>query len=154
MKTRPFAYLLALALPVLVISCDKDDDEGEDMQLESKQYVLYNDTTGAELNAGTFTVKELSDGNTAIDIALSDSFKVNDASFDALIVSFNDITQRDSVYASLGQVNGATGRGAMSPVIWSSTNAPIRYDSLISLDNYRVVVMRNDSTVYAEGAID
>ena len=152
MKTKPVMYLMLLGITAGVVSCDENNDE-DNTQLESQQIVLVNDTSGTVLAAGTVRINELMDGNAAMEIMLKDSFRVSTASYQAALVAYDSTLKRDSVYADLGLINGSTGVVVKNPVIWGPTNQPISYDSLVSLNGYRVRVS-TDSLVQAEATID
>lgn len=153
MKAKAVSYLLLLGVTAGVMSCSNDDDDLATPGLESSQIVLVNDTSGTAVNAGLAKINELSDGNISMEVSLADSFRTSEANYPAAIVKFDTTLQRDSVYADLGIIAGATGTVTKTPVVWGPTNEPISYDSLMSLSGFRVKISA-DTLVQAEGSLN
>ena len=70
--------LLQILLPVLAIvlfaSCSKSDDTPA-FTGRSKEYKMYNLSTGTQIEAGTFTITELSNGNAKMDVQLNAGYR-------------------------------------------------------------------------------
>ncbi len=143
--------LALLALTTWMAACS-DDDSTTEPTLDSKEVVLVNDTSGSAADAGLVKFQELADGNASIQIQLDSPYRNTELSYPAAIVSYDSVLLRDSVYADLGTLSGTSGLLSVSPVIWKSTNEPISYDSLFSLQGYRVRI-GVDTLVEAEAAI-
>lgn len=153
MKAKAVTYLLLAGLTTGVVACSNDDDANATPGLESSQLVLVNDTSGTALSAGTVKINELSDGNVSMEVSLADSFRLADVSYPASLVKYDSVSQRDSIYADLGLISGATGTVTKSPVTWNATQEPISYDSLMTLSGFRVQVT-TDSLVQAEADLN
>ncbi|MFT4024548.1 MAG: hypothetical protein QM664_12280 [Flavihumibacter sp.] len=152
MKAKAVTYLLLAGLATGVVACSKDDDTTT--ALRSSELVLTNDTSGVAKNAGTVMINELTDGNISMQVLLADSFRMAGDQYPASIVKYDSVLQRDSTYADLGIIDGATGTVTKSPVVWNGTSEPISYDTLATLTGFRVQVVTADSLVQAEADLN
>ncbi|WP_153798731.1 hypothetical protein [Foetidibacter luteolus] len=141
------AVISALFLSfILMFSCSKDDGPA----LASRQYVLFNQSSGTPMPAGVFTVQQLSDGNAAINIQLSNSYLVPGVTLNAYMTIADS---SNLIYATLGTVDGATGQGSINPVKTDGNNQPVKYEELIGKTGYTVRVL-NNSNLQASGSIE
>lgn len=146
MKKKFLFSVVALSVFSLsMISCKKDSDRDR----ESKQYPLYNYSSGSAQPAGTFTIRELSDGNASVSIQIDQNYRVPGVRFNAYLSTADT---SDFIYATLGTVDGGSGSGTISPVKTDVNNLPIPYDSLVVRTGYSIKVL-NVSNVQAKGTI-
>ena len=151
MKAKAVTYLLLAGLATGAVACS--DDDVTPPGLGSSQVVLVNDTSGVAKNAGLVKINELSDGNISMEVNLADSFRLAEDNYPAAIVKYDSVLHKDSIYADLGTISGATGTVTKSPVVWNATNEPISYDTLKTLTGFRVQIT-TDSLVQAEAPLN
>jgi hypothetical protein len=142
---------LALITALLIVSCSKKDTTPP-YQGRSKDYKLYNYSSGAAVEAGTFTISELESGNSKLTINLNQGYKVPGVSLKSSI-TVTDNTGVELVFSNLKDVDGGAGVGETNPVVASGTNATVKYTDLIGKIGYTVKVL-NGSNVQAKGTIN
>jgi hypothetical protein len=133
----------------LFASCSKDDDVVNNAPTRTKEYRLYNSSTGSPLDAGAITFTQLPDSTASATINLASGYRINGVSMPASItttVSGNELT-----YASLANVDGTTGVSNTS-VVRGSSNIAVKYDTLITRIGFRIKVM-NGAVLQAQGTI-
>jgi hypothetical protein len=126
------------------ISCKKDSPS-----LPSKQYVLYNYSSGNATPAGTFTIQQVGDSNAALSIQLSSEYLVPNTNLQAYL-TISDTS--NLIFSTLGIVNGNSGRAIINPVMTNGNNQPVKYNDLIGMIGYTVKVL-NNSNIQASGSI-
>ena len=144
-----FLVGLVLLTTLGVMGCSK---KGDSPLLASKQYILYNYSSGTGLQAGTFVINELADGNSSLTISLADGYKVPGVTLKTYIVTPDSTGGGQFIYADLGNLDGGSGQATKSPVITNSDNMSIKYTSLVAQKGYLVKVL-NGSNVQAIGPI-
>ena len=137
-------------LPCGVMGCSKKVDS---LSLASKQYILYNYSSGSGVQAGSFVINELADGNSSLSVSLADGYKVPGVTLKTYIVTPDSTGGGQFIYADLGNLNGGTGQATKSPVITNSDNRSVKYTSLVAQKGYLVKVL-NGSNVQAIGPIE
>ena len=135
----------------LLAGCSKDDDTTPAFQGRSKNYKLYNYSTGSPVEAVTFMFSELQNGGASATINLSSGYRLPGVKFKSTI-TVADAQGVELVYADLGDVDGTSGIGEKNPIVSSGTNASIQYNDIIGKTGYTVKVM-NGSNVQAKGVI-
>jgi hypothetical protein len=136
---------------VVFVSCSKSKDD-PNPSINFKTYTLYNASAGSNVEAGSFRIDQLKDGNAKIAIAISQPFRQPNASFEA-VINKKDTAGNELVFADLGLVNGGSGTLITNPVISSGSNLPIKYNDLVGNFGYYVKVM-NGANVQAKGDIE
>ncbi len=142
--------LLALLSVMLVFSSCKKEDDGPALQNET--FPLVNLSSGSSQSAGTFRILEQSNGNAAVEINLAQAFRINGARFSAVIVTYDESTDSELVYANLGEINGNSARVLINPVLQLSTNQAISYADLTARTGYTLKLL-NGANVQASGQI-
>ncbi len=142
-------YVLAF---FLFAACSKEDTPAATFQGRSKEYKLFNLSSGASLEAGTFTIAELENGNSKLTIRLNEGYRVPGAFLQSSI-TVTDNSGVELVYANLNGVLGASGLGETNPVVASGSNANVKYNDIITKVGYTVKVL-NGSNVQAKGTIN
>ena len=132
------------------MGCSKKVDS---LSLASKQYILYNYSSGSGVQAGSFVINELADGNSSLSVSLADGYKVPGVTLKTYIVTPDSTGGGQFIYADLGNLNGGTGQATKSPVITNSDNRSVKYTSLVAQKGYLVKVL-NGSNVQAIGPIE
>ena len=137
----------------LFSSCSKSDNNNNNNQQPTvkKEYRLFNQSSGTPLDAGTFTISQLADGNASLTINLAAGYRVTNINLPSSIVT-TDATGTELIYANLGLVDGNTGVGITSPVVIASNNLAVKYVDLIAKTGYLIKVL-NGSNVQARGVI-
>ncbi len=142
--------LVCLLGVVLLFSSCKKDDAGPALQNET--YPLVNLSSGSSQAAGTFRILEQSNGNAAVEINLDQAFRINGARLNAVIVTTEETSGSELVYANLGQIDGGSARVLINPVMQLSNNRAISYDDLTSRTGYTLKLL-NGANVQASGQI-
>jgi len=140
---------LALLISCGVMGCRKT---GDSPSLASKQYILYNYSSGSSVQAGSFVIRELADGNCSLTISLADGYKVPGVTLKTYIVTPESTGGGQFIYADLGNLDGGSGQATRNPVITNSDNRSVKYTSLVAQKTYQVKVL-NGSNVQAIGPI-
>lgn len=148
MKNFRLLLLAATLVAGLGMSCTKDDNPS----LASKTYMMYNYSSGSAVNAGSFTINELGDGNASLSVNLASGFLVPGVTLKSYVVLTDTTSGGELIYANLNDIDGTSGQATTSPVMSSSTNTAIRYTELISKIGYSVKVL-NNTNVQAKGDI-
>lgn len=130
----------------------KKDKRDPNPSIQYKEYRLFNISGGSPVDAGSFRVDELQNGNTKITLLISEPFRQNGVGFQAS-VNKKDNAGNELVLASLGLVNGVSGSLVVNPVLASGTNLPIKYDELVGPYGYYIKVL-NGANVQAQGDIN
>ena len=132
------------------VACSKSKTPA--VPLGSKQYDLFNYSSGTAVNAGTFTINEQPDHSAGLTISLNSTFLVPGVTLTASIVVPDSTNGNGPIYANLNTVNGSTGQGVTKPVK-GSDNLPVSYADLIAKTGYFVKVL-NNTNVQAKGTIN
>ena len=140
-----------IAVVSLFSSCSKSDNNINQQPTVKKEYRLFNQSSGMPLDAGTFTISQLADGNASLTINLAAGYRVTNVNLPSSIVT-SDVTGTELLYASLGLVDGNTGVGLTSPVVMASNNLAVKYIDLIAKTGYLIKVLVG-SNVQARGVI-
>lgn len=146
-----FSFVALLLVTGTFLSCKKDKDDSNP-SVGFKEYRLYNSSSGSPVDAGSFRIDQLANGNAKITIAISEPFRQPNANFQA-VINKEDGSGNELVYSNLGLVNGNTGSLVTNPVISSGSNLPIKYTDLVGQTGYYVKVL-NGANVQARGDID
>ena len=141
--------LLSLLGVLLFSSCTKEEDSPA---LQTASFALFNQSSGTAQAAGTFRILEQRNGNAAVEINLAEAYRVNGARFTAVIVTFDEASDSELVYANLGEINGGSARVTINPVIQLSNNLPVSYADLIARTGYTLKIL-NGANVQASGQI-
>ena len=151
-KQRTGWKILAFVLLLSAASwgCKKNSRDN-DPPLDFREYKLFNYSSGSAAEAGSFRADQLADGNTRLTISLSEPYRQNGITFDA-VINTKDDSGNELVFSYLGAVNGKTGNLVVNPVIGSGSNLPVKYSELISKTGFYVKVM-NGANVQATGEI-
>lgn len=144
-----FAFIVTVSLST--ISCSKDDGPKQEQSTDFRNYKLFNYSNGSQVEAGGFVIEQLLNGNARISITLSEPFRQNNVSFEAVINTKNE-NGDELIFANLGNLNGSSGTLSVSPVVASGSNLPIKFSELISRSSYYVKVL-NGANVQATGNI-
>jgi hypothetical protein len=148
-KWKWLSLLSLLGVLLLLGSCTKEDD-GPALRTES--YSLFNQSSGSSQSAGTFRILEQRNGNAAVEINLSEGYRINGARFTAVIVTYDAASDSELVYANLGEINGGSARVTINPVIQLSNNLALSYDDLTGRAGYTLKIL-NGANVQASGQI-
>jgi hypothetical protein len=146
-----------LVLPVLAVvlftSCSKDDDDDDTPPFTGlfKEYKMYNLSTGTPVEAGTFKITELANGNATLLIQLSQGYRVAGARFRTTITA-PQATGNELLFADLGEMDGGTGTLEVNPIVSGATNEPVKYNDII-VSGYTIKVM-NGNNLQASGVIN
>ena len=143
--------LFFISLPVLFLGCAKDNGNDPDPQLDFREYKLFNYSSGSEVEAGSFRIDQLKDGNARLTISLIEPYRQSGIAFDA-VINTRDEADNELVFSYLGSVDGGSGKLVINPVISSGSNLPVKYSDLISKSGFYVKVM-NGANVQATGEI-
>ena len=143
--------LFFISLPVLFLGCAKDNGNDPDPQLDFREYKLFNYSSGSEVEAGSFRIDQLKDGNARLTISLIEPYRQSGIAFDA-VINTRDEADNELVFSYLGSVDGGSGKLVINPVISSGSNLPVKYSDLISNSGFYVKVM-NGANVQATGEI-
>lgn len=141
--------LLGAGLVTLAgLGCKKDDTQ----PLASANYTLYNYSSGSAVNAGSFTVRENSDGNASITVNLSSGYLVPGVTLKSYVVIADTAAGTEFILSNLQDIDGGSGQATTSPVVNNSTNMPVPYTELTSDKGYAVKIL-NNTNVQAIGVI-
>ena len=141
-----------LLLPVIALSfmhCSKNSSS----PTTSRSYKMYNYSSGSAVEAGSLTLNETSDGNASISVSLSNLYLAPGKVFKSYLILRDSVLGVEVTYATLSDIDGATGVSTTAPIINSSTNVAIKYDEIVSDKRYSVKLY-NSNTVQAIGKID
>lgn len=142
----------ATFLMVNLFSACKKEKADENPSIGYKEYRLYNASSGSPVDAGSFRLDQLSNGNAKITIFISQPFRQSNTTFEA-VINKEDASGNELVFSNLGLVNGNTGSLITNPIISSGSNLPIKYTDLVGQNNYYVKVL-NGANVQARGDIN
>lgn len=145
------ALLFLLSATTTLFSCKKDSGPDPDPVLDFRNYKLFNYSSGSEVEAGSFKIEQLINGNSRLTINISEPFRQSGANFGA-VINTKDGGDDELVFSNLGMVNGGTGDLVTDPVIGSGSNLPVKFTDLISKTGYYVKIM-NGANVQATGEI-
>ncbi|MFT3749977.1 MAG: hypothetical protein QM768_16790 [Agriterribacter sp.] len=148
-NTALLCYVIIVAVNVFS-ACKKDKDENP--SIGYKEYRLYNSSSGSPVDAGSFRLDQLSNGNAKITISISLPFRQSNATFEA-VINKEDASGNELVFSNLGLVNGNTGSLVTNPVMSSGSNLPVKYTDLVGQNGYFVKVL-NGANVQARGDIE
>jgi len=149
MKTLHVFLLTGFIAALTIAGCSKD----ENGSLHSKNYALYNYSSGSAQPAGSFTLSEISGGNASLSIQLDQGYLVPGVMLKSYLIIKDTITGIELIYANLNDIDGSTGQATTSPIVNSSTNAPIGYDAIVSDPSRYSVKVLNNNNVQAIGEI-
>ena len=135
----------------ILFSCKKDNGPDPDPVVDFRNYKLFNYSSGSEVEAGTFKIEQLLNGNSRLTINISEPFRQSGANFGA-VINTKDGGDDELVFSNLGMVNGGTGLLVADPVVGSGSNLPVKFTDLIGKTGYYVKVM-NGANVQATGEI-
>lgn len=149
-------FLRLLVFPVLAAvlftSCKKSEDAPPFVG-RSEVYKMYNRSTGSDVEAGTFTITELVNGNARLSIQLNQGYRVAGAKFRTTItVPQTAGAGNELLFANLGEMDGGIGTLEVNPIVSGATNAPIKYNEFIMQSGYTIKVM-NGNNLQASGVI-
>ncbi len=150
-RTIGIGMILILELAFFSGACKKDKKD-PNPSINYKEYRLINISGGSSVDAGSFRVDELQDGNTKITILISEPFRQDGAGFQAS-VNKKDSEGNELVLSNLGLVNGGLGSLVVNPVLSSGTNLPVKYNELVGPYGYYVKIL-NGANVQALGDIN
>jgi hypothetical protein len=143
-----------LVFPVLAAllftACSKSENKTPPFVGRTSDYKLHNLSTGTSVEAGTFTITELSDGNAKLSIQLGQGYLVAGAKFKTTI-TVPQATGSELLFADLGEMDGGTGTLVVNPIVSGATNVPAKYNDLIH-SGYLIKVM-NGNNLQASGVI-
>ncbi|MBX3257956.1 MAG: hypothetical protein KF862_27745 [Chitinophagaceae bacterium] len=148
---RSVWFLCTLLFVVVLFSCKKDKEPEPDPVVDFRTYKLFNYSSGSEVDAGTFKIEQLLNGNSRLTITIGEPFRQSGATFEALI-NTKDEGDNELVFANLGMVDGGTGTLVTDPVVGSGSNLPVKFSDLINKTGYYVKIM-NGANVQATGII-
>jgi len=135
---------------VLLTSCSKSEDKAPPFVGGSTDYKLFNLSTGTSVEAGTFTITELADGNARLSVQLNQGYKVAGAMFRTTI-TVPQTTGDELLFADLGDMDGGTGTLEVNPIVSGATNVPVKYSDVIH-SGYSIKVM-NGNNLQASGVM-
>ena len=141
-----------LLLPVIALSfmnCSKNSSS----PTTSRSYKMYNYSSGSAVEAGSLTLDETSDGNASISVSLSNLYLAPGKVFKSYLILRDSVLGVEVPYATLSDIDGATGVSTTAPLINISTNVAIKYDEIVSDKRYSVKVY-NSNTIQAIGKIE
>lgn len=148
-------FLRLLVFPVLAAvlftSCRKKDDTPP-FTGRSEVYKMYNVSTGSNVEAGTFTITELANGNSKLSIQLNQGYRVAGAKFRTTI-TVPQSSGNELLFADLGEMDGGTGTLEVNPIVSGATNAAVKYTDIIMQSGYTIKVM-NGNNLQATGVIN
>jgi hypothetical protein len=131
-------------------SCSKSDDTPA-FQGKSKEYKMYNLSSGTTVEAGTFTITEKSDGTARTTVKLNANYRVSGVIYKSNITTSAGTTA-GLVFANLADVDGNTGVGETTVLVASGNNLAVKYTDAISKIGYEVKVF-SGANVQAIGTI-
>lgn len=147
-------FLRLLVFPVLAAvlftSCRKSDDTPPFVG-RSEVYKMYNVSTGSDVEAGTFTITELANGNARLSIQLNQGYRVAGAKFRTTI-TVPQTAGNELLFADLGEMDGGIGTLEVNPIVSGATNAAVKYNEFIVQSGYTIKVM-NGNNLQASGVI-
>lgn len=147
-------FLSLLVFPVLAAvlftSCSKSEDKTPAFTARSNEYKMYNLSTGSAVEAGTFTITELADGNAKLLIQLNQGYRVAGTKFKTTI-TVSQASGTELLFADLGEMDGGTGTLEVNPIVSGATNVAIKYNEVIQ-SGYLIKVM-NGNNLQASGVI-
>ena len=151
-RTRTALSLVMMSLVALftLAACSKDSTPS--FVGAQKEYKLYNQSSGSPVEAGTFTIIELQDGNAALNVNISTAYRVPGVTLSAKLLS-SIVVGSELVYADLGNVDGTSGGASFNPVKVSATNLAVKYTDLIAKTGY-VLRILNGANIQASGVIN
>lgn len=142
--------LLPILLMVILVACSKSNDTPA-FQGKSKEYKMYNSSTGVAVEAGLVTISELSDGNARVTVKLNANYRVSGVTYKSNVTT-TDAGGVELVFANLSDVDGSSGVGETSVLIASGSNLAVKYTDAISKIGY-VVKVFSGANIQARGVI-
>ena len=150
-RTTGIGMILIAGLIFFSGACKKDKKD-PNPSINYKEYRLFNVSGGSSVDAGSFRIDELQNGNTKITILISEPFRQEGAGFQASI-NKEDEDGNELVLSSLGMVNGGSGSLVVNPVLSGGTNLPVKYHDLVGNYGYYIKIL-NGANVQARGDIN
>jgi hypothetical protein len=135
----------------LLTGCGKDNTPQPTTSGKQKDYKLYNLSTGASVEAGTFTISELLNGNAKLAIQLNPNYKVTGARF-KVTMTVPQTGGTELLFADLGEMDGGSGTMEINPLLAGATNAAVTYNDIIGRTGYTLKIM-NGANLQARGTI-
>jgi hypothetical protein len=144
--------LVALPLFILIAfaSCSKSDDTPA-FQGKSKEYKMYNTSSGTAVEAGSFTIAELADGNAKVTVRLNANFRTSGTVYKSNITT-TDAGGVELVFSNLSDVEGNSGVGETTVLMASGSNLAVKYSDAITKIGY-VVKVFSGANIQARGVI-
>jgi hypothetical protein len=140
-----------LVATTLFSSCSNDDDDNNNGGVTAtKEYKLYNLSTGTAVEAGSVVFSQLADSTTAATVTLNSGYRNSGTTYSVNIIT--SATIGDYLYANLTSIDGGVGSSTTSPVRNASNNLAIKYSTIIGSTGYRIRVV-NGNVVQATGTI-
>lgn len=144
---------IAAALLLVTVGCKKSSNPPDpNPSVDFREYKLFNYSSGEEVDAGSFRLDQLLNGNTKLTITISVPFRQDGVLFNALI-NTRDSSENELVFSNLGTVPGKTGVLVVNPVVGSGSNLPVKFNDLLDTKGYYVKIL-NGANVQATGGID
>jgi len=151
-KSMHFAITtLCLFITVAFTGCSKSDDT-QAIQGKSKEYKMYNTSSGNTLEAGSFTIAELQDGNARVSVRLNANYRVAGVLYKSNITTTDASNSVELVFAVLADVDGGTGIGETNVLVSSGNNMAVKYADAVNKVGY-VVKVFSGANVQARGTI-
>lgn len=151
---RTFSTLLmaaGLLTTILFSSCSSDDDNNNNGGVTAtKEYKLYNLSSGTQVEAGSIVLSQLADSTASAQVTLNSGYRQSGTTYNVNIIT--SATTGDFLYANLTSIDGGVGTSTTSPVRNASNNLTIKYSTLIGLTGYRIRIVTG-SVVQATGTI-
>ena len=139
-KTFSTLFMAAgLLATTLFTSCSDDDNTSSGGGVTaSKEYKLYNLSSGTAVEAGTVVFSQLADSSASAQVTLNSGYRQSGTTYTANIVTSGNAT---AVYSNLTGVDGGVGTSTTSPVKRAVDNISVKYSTLIGLTGYQVRVL-------------
>lgn len=132
-------------------SCAKSSDTPAS-QGKSKEYKMFNTSSGNAVEAGSFLITELPDGNAKVTVRLNANYRVSGVSYKSNITTTDAANNVELVYAILAEVDGSTGVGETKVLVSSGNNMPVKYADVITKAGY-VLKVFSGANIQARGTI-
>ncbi|MBX3241918.1 MAG: hypothetical protein KIT80_13095 [Chitinophagaceae bacterium] len=139
---------VASLLVVGSVACKKERTPRETV-IDSREYSLFNYSSGSQVAAGTFKLEHMESGNARLTIQLNEAFRQPQINFTALVVT--ELNDTEVVFAQLGNVPGNSGYLVVNPVISLGSNLPVKFTDLVGKAYYLKIM--NGANVQATGEI-
>ncbi len=150
-KTFSTLFMAAgLFATTLLTSCSSDDDNNNNGGVTAtKEYKLYNLSSGTPVEAGSVVFSQLADSTASAQVTLAAGYRQSGTTYTANIVTSGNT---NAVYAILTGVDGGVGSSTTSPVKRAADAVSVKYSTILSLTGYQVKVSAG-SVVQAIGTI-